>query len=103
MNGVAESLARRFVYRLAQGRMRVNRRFDLFVRRLERDRKPELGNHLGRFWTDNVRAENFPVRLADDEFDEPLDLANRPGFPARAEGELADAERLPRFLGSALS
>jgi hypothetical protein len=40
----------------AQGRMRMNGRFDFFVRRFERDGQAEFTDHFRRFGADNVRA-----------------------------------------------
>ena len=77
-------LTRRFMHRFAQGRMRVDRRFDFLVGGFERDGEAEFGDHLRRFRADDVRAEDFAVRLADDEFHKAVGLADRAGFAAGA-------------------
>ena len=92
MNRVAKRLPGGFVHRFAQSRMRVNRRFDFFVSRFQRHRQTKLGNHLGRFRPDDMRAENFAVRFADDQLNKTIGLADGARFATRAERKLSDLE-----------
>src|SRR6185295_6510307 len=59
-------------------------------------------DHLGRLGADDVRAEDFAVRLADDELHKAFALADCARLAARHERELADLEFLPRLLRRAL-
>ena len=101
MNRVAESLARRFMDRFAQGRMRVDRRLDFLIGGFEGHRQAELRDHLRCLRPDDVRAENFAVRFADDQFHEPVCFADGTSFAAGAKGKFSDSEFLTRFLGGA--
>ncbi len=102
MNGVAEGLARRLVDRFAQSRMRVNCRLDFLIGCFEGHRQTQFRDHLRCLRSNDVRAKNFAVRLADDQFHEAFRFPDRAGFAAGAKGKFADPEFFSGFLGSAL-
>ena len=54
----------------------------------ERDGEAEFGDHFGGFVADDVRAEDFAVRLADDQFHKALALADRRALPLARKGNL---------------
>ena len=82
----------------AQGRMRVNRRFDFFVRRFERDGQAEFADHFRGFGADDVRAQNFAVRFAEKDFHKAVNLADGAGLAARRKRKFADLEFQSLFL-----
>ena len=82
--------------------MRVDRGGDVVVGGLERDGESHLGDHFGGVGPDDVRTDEFSVRLVEEEFHEALALADRECLAAGLEGELADLELESLFLGGAL-
>src|SRR5688500_17510647 len=82
---VPEGGADCFVDSFRERRVGMDGRLDLLVGCLEIDRQSQLRNHLGGFWADDMRAEDFAVRLTDEQFHESFVLADRAGFAARHE------------------
>ena len=83
LDGQPVSLAGGFMHGFAQGRMRVDRRFDFLVRRFQRDGQAEFADHFRGFGADDVRAENFAVRFAEKDFHKAVNLADGAGLAAR--------------------
>src|SRR5262245_5306671 len=69
VNRVAEGGQRGFERRLGQRRMRVDRVHDLVDRRFQRAPDRELVDHLRRFGTDDVHAEDLARLLVGDHLD----------------------------------
>ena len=74
---------RRLANGLAEGRVRVDGCQDFLVGGFHLDGEAHLGDHFSGVRPDDVRAEDFAVLGADDEFHEPVALAYREGFAAR--------------------
>ena len=91
-----------FVDGLAQGRMRVDGRDDFLVRRFERNGEAKFGDHLRRICANDVRAEDFAVRFADEEFNKSFAFADRQGLATGEERELANLILEPLFFRSTL-
>ena len=95
---MAVGLAGGLVQRLAERRVRVDRRFDLLVRRFQVDRQSHLRDEFRRLRADDVRAEHLAVRLAEKDLRKPVRLADRRRLAARQERELAHPVLDPLFL-----
>src|ERR1700757_2102718 len=94
--------AGRFVNSLTQGRVRVNRCFDLLIGCLERDSEAKLSNQLGSFRTDNMRAEDFAVWFGDNEFDETFGFFDRECFAVGRKRKLSNFKFQSLFFGGLL-
>jgi hypothetical protein len=98
MNRLAFARQGGFVDHLRKRRMRVDGRAQFVGRRFERDGQADFRDEFGRVRADDVRAEDFAVRLADDELHEALGIARRDRLAAGLVGELADLEFEALFL-----
>lgn len=102
MNRVALGGVGGLVDGFTEGRVGVNGARDLLVGRLHADGEAEFGDHLGGIRPDDMRAKDFAVFLAHDEFDEALAFAHGKGFAAGHEREFAHLEFDAFFLRCAL-
>ena len=102
MDGVAAGLLGGFVDGFAERGMRVDRGDEFFVGGFHLDGESELGDHFGGVGAKNVRAEDFAVGFAEEDFDKAFAFADGKRFAAGHEGEFSDFELEAFFFGGAL-
>ena len=102
MNRLVERAACGLVHRFAQSGMGVDAGFDVVVRRFKREGQPQFCNHLRRLRTNNVRAEQFAVRFAENEFNEAVYFTDSAGLATGAERKSPDPEFQTLFRRSPL-